>query len=157
MAQWTANLLYLMTLLAVIWYTYETRKMRLQTIRPKLIFLVRRGPQGTLGEATSIEAFIRNVGNGAALNILVERVIDQGFEFRADPEQIPIVDKGEEVKLALRPAAASNGHDMTTVLSDTSVSLKMRVKYLDVEGRAFRTSTTVGAGATAPFITDERH
>ncbi|MGA9207900.1 MAG: hypothetical protein WB347_08875, partial [Terriglobales bacterium] len=113
MAQWIANLLYLGTLIAVIWYTCETRKMRLQLIRPKLIFLVRQGPVGMLGEATSVDASIRNVGNGAAINVVVERVTDREFEFRADPEQIPILDKGQEVKFAIRPAAGSNGQDMT--------------------------------------------
>src|SRR5207249_2461098 len=38
MAQWTNDLILLLALFAAIWYALETRKMRLQMIRPKLIF-----------------------------------------------------------------------------------------------------------------------
>ena len=43
---------------------------------------------------------------------------------------------------------------MNLVLDEPSVSLKMMAKYLDVEGREFRTATTVGGGAKPPFIAE---
>jgi len=47
--QWVANVLYAATFGAVIWYAWETRKMRPQMIRPKLVFLTRHGCTGASG------------------------------------------------------------------------------------------------------------
>ncbi len=45
---------------------------------------------------------------------------------------------------------------MTTVLDDPSIVSKLVARYVDVEGRQFRTSTMVGGGAKPPFIKDEQ-
>jgi len=68
MAQWIANLLLLGALIAAIWYAWETRRMRLQMIRPKLVFLTRQHNTSDLGPAT-VTLFVRNVGEGTAINV----------------------------------------------------------------------------------------
>jgi hypothetical protein len=121
--------------------------MRQQMIRPKLVFLTR---------PRSANLLIKNVGEGAAINVSVDHVTDEQFEMVPEPEHIPVLEKGQEMELALRPAAGSYKPDMSIILDDASVSLRLKARYLDVDGREFRTSTAVGAGAKTPFIKDEK-
>jgi hypothetical protein len=129
--------------------------MRLQMIRPKLVILMRPHQPSHMDDNTSFDLVISNVGDGAALNVIVERTQDDQFKIRFDPEHIPVLQKLEQIDLAMHPAEGSYQPDMTTVLDDSSVSLKITARYVDVEGRKFRTSTRVGAGAKPPFIHDE--
>lgn len=144
-----------LALLAAIWYSWETRKMRLQMIRPKLIFLTPPHHPENIEDAQSVDLVIQNVGDGAAINILIERVQDQSFKLRFAPEHIPILQKGEQTTLAMLPVEGPYKPNMTTILDDSAISVKMVARYVDVEGRAFRTSTIVGGGAKPPFIKDE--
>jgi hypothetical protein len=152
MAQWLANLILFLALLAAIWYAWETRKTRLQMIRPKLVFLTLPHHPAHMGDTISVDLFIRNVGDGTAINVSIERVQDHGFKLRFEPEHIPILQKGEQKELAMRPVQGAYQPDMTTILDDPSISLRMAARYVDVEGRPFRTSTAVGGGAKPPFI-----
>jgi hypothetical protein len=156
MAQWIANMILLAALVAAIWYAWETRTMRLDMIRPKVLFLTRQHQPETLDDMTSVDLFVRNVGNGTAMNISVEHLWDKSLELRTDPEHIPILEKGQEAKVAIRPVQGSYRPDISTILDDLSVSLKLLIRYVDVEGHQFRTSTAVGGGALPPFVTDER-
>ena len=45
--------------------------------------------------------------------------------------------------------------DLSGLLDDSSICLKMTTRYYDVEGNELRTSTLVGGGAKNPFITEE--
>lgn len=153
MAQWVSNLILFLALLAAIWYAWETRKTRLQMIRPKLVFLMLPHHPAHMGDTISIDLFIRNVGDGVAINVSIERVQDDhGFELRFEPEHIPILQKGEQRELAMRPVRGVYQPDMTRILDDPSISLRMAARYVDVEGRPFRTSTAVGGDAKPPFI-----
>jgi len=159
MAQWIGDVLLLAALIAAIWYAWETRTMRLQMIRPKLVFLLRahraKTPDSDFGGP--VDLLVRNVGEGAAINVSVERVKDEkGFELRTEPEHIPLVEKGQEVELALRPVHGGYKPDMTLILDDSSMSIRLTARHVDVEGREFRTSTVVGGGAKPPFIKDEK-
>ena len=129
--------------------------MRLQTIRPKLVVLMRPHEAIHMEDNTSFDLVISNVGDGTALNINVERTQDQEFKIRFDPEHIPVLTKLEQVELTMYPVEGTHQPDITTVLDDSSVSLKITARYFDVEGRQFRTSTRVGKGAKPPFIGDE--
>src|SRR5450759_1529659 len=86
MAQWIANMILLAALVAAIWYAWETRTMRLDMIRPKVLFLTRQHQPETLDDMTSVDLFVRNVGNGTAMNISVEHLWDKSLELRTDPE-----------------------------------------------------------------------
>lgn len=154
-AQWIGNLILFLALLSAIWYALETRKMRLQMIRPKLVFLMRAHVADTLADTTRFDLVISNVGDGAALNILIERVHDQEFQIRFDPEHIPVLRKGEQCQLAMLPVKGSYHPDLSVILDEPSISQKMVARYVDVQGRPFRTSTMVGGGAKPPFIKDE--
>src|SRR5690349_12806395 len=136
-AQWVGNIILLAALVAAIWYAWETRKMRLQMIRPKLVFLTRAHRAETLDDLVSLDLFIKNAGDGAALNVSIERVEDENFKMRAEPERIPILEKAEEVRLAIKPAEGPSQPDMSTILDDTSIALRLVAKYVDVEGREF--------------------
>ncbi|PYX06454.1 MAG: hypothetical protein DMG88_18305 [Acidobacteria bacterium] len=156
MAQWVGNLILLFALFAAIWYAWETRKMRLQMIRPKLVFLTAPHPPAHMDDSASVDLFLRNVGDGVALNVLVQRSEDNKFKLRFEPEHIPILQKQEQVLLTIRPAEGHYQPDMKLILNDRSISLKIVASYVDVEGREFRTSTAVGGAAKPPFIRDER-
>jgi hypothetical protein len=156
MAQWIADVLLLAALAAAFWYAWETRRMRLQMIRPKLVFLTRQHRPEQMGDKTAVDLFVRNVGEGTAINVSLDPVRDEAFEMRADPDHIAVLEKGQEVKLAIRPAAGSHKPDMSLILEDSSISLRLLARYVDVEGGEFCTSTAVGAGATPPLIKDER-
>jgi len=69
MAQWIADGLLLAALIAAIWYAWETRKMRLQMIRPKLVFLMLEHHAEHMQDTTSFDLVIRNVGDGAAIKL----------------------------------------------------------------------------------------
>lgn len=156
MAQWVGNIILLAALVSAVWYAWETRKMRLQMIRPKLVFLTRPHDAETLDDLAVLDLFIRNAGDGAAINVSIDRVEDKSFKMRAEPERIAILEKAEEVRLAIRPVEGSYKPDMNTILDDASISLRFVAKYVDVEGREFCTSTVVGGGAKPPFIKDEK-
>lgn len=156
MAQWIANIILLLALVAAIWYAWETRTMRLEMIRPKVLFLTRQHQPENLGDMTSVDLFVRNFGNGTAMNISVEHLWDKSLELRTDPEHIPILEKGQEVRLAIRPVQGPDRPDISTILDDSAISHKLLVRYVDVEGHQFCTSTAVGGGALPPFITDEK-
>ena len=155
MAQWVSNPILFLALVSATWYAWETRKMRLQMIRPQLVILTRPHKPSHMQDNTPLDLVISNVGDGAALNIIVERTSDQRFKIRFAPEHIPVLQKGERAELVMHPAEGTYQPDMTTVLAHLSVSLKITARYVDVEGRQFRTSTQVGAGAKPPFIQDE--
>jgi hypothetical protein len=100
LAQWVGNFILFLALLAAIWYACETRKLRLQMIRPKLIFLNRPSlPGGSTLDLNELgqqhDLYIRNIGEGAAINVEIENTEADGFEIRADPEHIPILEKGQ--------------------------------------------------------------
>ncbi len=159
LAQWVGNLILFLALLAAIWYAWETRTLRLQMIRPKLIFVTRPSlPRGSSIDmddlAQQLDLTIKNIGEGAAINVEIEKAKIDGFEIRADPEHIPILEKGREVKLAIRPAEGSYRSDMSGTLANSTISVTLTVRYFDVRGREFRTSTAVGSGARPPFIRD---
>ena len=156
MAQWIGNAILLLALFAAIWYAWETREMRLQAIRPKLVFLTPRHHATDLRDTTRNDLLVRNVGAGAALNVSVERTQDGSFKLRFEPEHIPVLDKQEEVLLTMRPVEGDYQPNMNLILDDRRIKLKLTAKYVDVEGAEFRTSTMVGGGATPPFIMDEK-
>lgn len=81
MAQWIANLLLLLALAAAVWYAWETRKMRLQMIRPKLVFLAVRHHAEHLGDTQVNDLSIRNIGAGAALNVSIGSMQYQAFSY----------------------------------------------------------------------------
>jgi hypothetical protein len=155
MAQWITNLLLLGALIAAIWYAWETRRMRLQMIRPKLVFLTRQHNNSDLGSA-SVALFVRNVGEGTAINVLLDRITDKGSTLQPEPGRIAVLEKGQEKQLVLHYLAKGNPTDVTRTLDDPSISPRLLARYVDVEGRQFRTSTAVGGGATPPFIEDEQ-
>ena len=138
-----------------ILYTLETRKARLQQIRPKLVFLTREHQATYMEEPASVDLFVRNIGTGDAINIQLERGEHEGFKFKFEPEYIAILEGGEERQLSMRPAEGSNRPDITTILGSSSVSQKLVATYSGVEHRNFCTSTTLGAGAEPPFIREE--
>lgn len=129
--------------------------MRLQMIRPKLVILMRPHQALDMQDTTSFDLVIANVGDGVALNIIVERTQDQQFKIRFNPEYIPVLQKLDQIELAMHPADSTHQPEITNVLDDPSVSLKVTARYVDVEGRQFQTSTQVGAGTKPPFIQDE--
>jgi hypothetical protein len=153
MAQWIANLLLLGALIAAIWYAWETRRMRLQMIRPKLVFLMRHHNASDLG--SSVVLHVRNVGEGTAINISLDQITDKGSALQPKPQRIPLLEKGQEEQLMLEHRANGKATDVTCTLDDPSISPRLVARYVDVEGRRFRTSTAVGRGATPPFIKDE--
>ena len=130
--------------------------MRLQMIRPKLVFLTPPHTPEHMDDGVKLDLIVRNVGDGTAINIVVERVQDQGFKLRFDPEHIAVLKKHEQVELTMLPVEGTYKPNMNLVLDEPSISLKMAARYLDVEGRRFRTSTIVGGGAKPPFINDEK-
>jgi hypothetical protein len=152
MAQWIGDLIYFLALLAAIWYAWETRTMRLQMIRPKLVFFLLPHRQRNLDEPRAAELFVRNVGNGVALNITIERLQEENFKLRFEPEHIPILQIREQEPLRMKPVEGSYQPDMTVILDDPSIAIKLTARYLDVEGRVLRTSTVVGGAARPPFI-----
>jgi hypothetical protein len=156
LAQWIADVLLLLALVAAVWYAWETRKMRLQMIRPKLVFLLAPHPLRNMDEPQAVELFVRNVGDGAALNISIERSQDKNFKLRFEPEHLAILQKDAQVPVMMKPVEGSYQPNMTLILDDDAISLKMVARYVDIEGREFRSSTTVGGGAKPPFIRDER-
>jgi hypothetical protein len=156
MAQWIANVILLAGTIAAVWYAWETSKMRRQMIRPKLVFLTPRHHPEHLEDAIPVDLVIRNVGDGAAINVVVERVQDeQGFKLRFEPENISLLEKDKQVALTMRPVEGTHHPNMTIILDDPSISLKIVARYVDVEGSVFRTSTLIGGGAKPPFIRDE--
>ena len=60
-----------------------------------------------------------------ALNISIERSQDQTFKLRFEPEHITILQKDVEVGVTMRPVEGSYQPDMTHILDDPSISLKM--------------------------------
>ena len=155
LAQWIGNLILLSALGAALWYSWETRKMRLQMIRPKLVFLTPPHVPEHLSDMVRLDLIVRNVGDGAAINVIIERAQDQEFKLRFEPEHIPVLQKGEQVQLTMRPGEGDYQPDMNLILDEKPIALKITAKYVDVDGRCFRTSTAVGAGAKPPFIRDE--
>jgi hypothetical protein len=154
MAQWTANLLLLGALIAAVWYAWETRRMRLQMIRPKLVFLTRYYNTSDLG--SSVVLILRNVGEGTAINVALDQITDKGSELQPKPQRIPLLEEGQEEQLTLEYLANGKATDMTCTLDDPTISPKLVARYVDVEGRQFCTATVVGGGAKSPFIRDER-
>lgn len=125
-------------------------------IRPKLVFLLAPHRLRNMDEPRAVELFVRNVGDGAALNISIERSQDKSFKLRFEPEHLAILQKDAQVPVTMKPVEGSYQPDMTLILDDRAISLKMVARYVDIEGREFRSSTTVGGGAKPPFIRDER-
>jgi hypothetical protein len=156
LAQWFGNGILLAALAAAVWYAWETRKLRLQMIRPKLFFFTRQHRPETPDDRKSVDLFIKNIGDGAAINVSIEKTKEGQFEVRADPEHIPVLEKGGEVGLAIRPAKGPYTPDMSIILDDASISVRLTARYVDVESREFRTSTAVGAGAKPPLIRELR-
>jgi len=155
MAQWVGNLILLLALFSGVWYAWETRKMRLQMIRPKLVFLTAPHNPEHMADTLSVDLFVLNIGDGAALNVSIKRSQDANFKLRFEPEHIPILRKQEQLLLTMRPVEGDYQPAMNPILDDPSISLKMVATYVDAEGREFRTSTVVGGGAKPPFIRDE--
>jgi len=129
--------------------------MRLQMIRPKLVFLTPPHHPEHMSDTIPLDLLVQNVGDGAAINISIGRVKDEKFGLRFEPEHIAILQKGEHQALVMRPVEGTYKPEMNTILDDSSISLKMVASYVDVEGRELRTSTAVGGGAQPPFIKDE--
>lgn len=129
--------------------------MRLQMIRPKLVSLTPPHVPEHLSDTVRLDLIVRNVGDGAAINVVIERARDHEFELQFEPALIPVLQKGEQVQLTMRPGQGNHQPVMNLILDEKSVALKITAKYVDVDGRLFRTSTVVGAGAKPPFIRDE--
>ena len=110
--------------------------MRLQMIRPKLVFLTAPHPPAHMDDSASVDLFLRNVGDGVALNVLVQRSEDNKFKLRFEPEHIPILQKQEQVLLTIRPAEGHYQPDMKLILNDRSISLKIVARYVDVAPEA---------------------
>lgn len=156
MAQWIGDLLLLLAFGAAFWYSVETRKMRLQMIRPKLVFLTPQHHPTDHDDTTAFDLAVANVGNGTAINVSVERVQDsKGFKLRFEPEHFSVLRTGEQVPLEMLPAEGSYQPNVTNILDEASVAMTLLARYVDVEGHEFRTSTAVGGGAKPPFIRDE--
>lgn len=155
MALWIQNAILLCTLIAVALYTLETKKIRLQAIRPKLVFLTPPHVPEHMQDTAQLDFILRNVGAGTAINIRVEQVTDESFKLAFEPEHIRVLERGEQQQLAMHPAEGNYKPSMNLILDDQRVAVKMIVRYLDVEGNEFRTSTQIGGGAKPPFIRDE--
>jgi len=143
-AQWVGNIVLLAASSAAFWYAWEARLLRLQMIRPKVIFFF---------EPATERFGARNAGEGVALNISLDRISqDSGF-FQPIPSQIPYLAKGEATYLTLSPASGNHRPDMATILT-ASISLPLTARYSDIEGKTFSTRTYVGGAARIPFIED---
>jgi hypothetical protein len=153
-AQWVGDFIYFLALIAAVWYAWETRKMRLQAIRPKVIFHTPPHVPEHMDDDVRLDFVLRNVGDAPALNVTVERLRDQNFKLRFEPEHLPILPKGEHVGLTMHPAEGAYQPDMNRILDDPSISIRMTARYSDVEGNEFCTSTVIGGGAKPPFIKD---
>jgi hypothetical protein len=84
--------------------------MRLQMIRPKLVFLASPHQPSHMADTKSVDLFIGNVRDGAAINVSVERVQDQSFKLRFEPEHIPKLQKEQQLELALRDEFDLHNH-----------------------------------------------
>lgn len=144
-AQWVGNIILLAAGGAAFWYAWEARVLRLQMIRPKVIFFF---------EPATERFGARNVGEGVALNIGLDRFSqDSGF-FQPIPSQIPYLAEGETAYLTLSPVSGDYRPNIATILTAT-ISLPLTSRYSDVEGRTFATRTYVGGAARIPFIEDQ--
>jgi len=153
-AVWTNNILFF-AFVAALWYACETRKMRLQMIRPKVICFTWIPDAGGLfnGEfPTAAKLTISNVGEGAAINIQLRVGNPAGLQLETEPRTIPVLKKGQEREVQLHPASGSYKPNVTKLLSDPSVQWEVTASYWDVDGRRLTTASRIGAGAKPPFI-----
>jgi hypothetical protein len=158
MAVWIQNLILLVGVVAAIWYAWETRRLRSQMIRPKVIFLIRDTKSGDIFEEefpSSTALYARNVGEGTAINVRIHPVHLKDGKLESDPCAISVLEKGQEVQISLR-GSGSLSRDLSQILSSLSIPLELTASYMDVENREFTTSTRVGGGAKPPFIRDHR-
>src|SRR4051812_18159525 len=124
MATWIGNVLVLATVAIGIWYTLETRRTRLKA-RPKVVFRTRPHQPRFLEDSTGVDLFVENIGEAAAINILVERTQGGGLKLKFEPEHIPILQVGEQQQLAMFPVEGESKPDLTMFLDDPSISQNM--------------------------------
>lgn len=148
-AQWVGNLILFAAGSVALWYAWEARKQRLQMICPKVV---------SFFESAAERFGVRNVGQGVALNIMLDPIFQESdnFELQANPSQIPFLAVAETAYLTLNPATGGHRPNMAMILSDSSISLSLTCHYSDVDGKTFATTTVIGGGARIPFIRENR-
>jgi hypothetical protein len=159
MAVWINNIILFFAFVAALWYAWETHKMRLQMIRPKVICvpcIVETQEPFREEFPASAKLCIRNVGEGAAINVQLRVGKSGSLELETEPRTIPVLGKGQGLEVQLRPASGSHRPNVTDLLSDLAVQVELTASYSDVDGGQFVTTSRIGAGASPPFIEELR-
>lgn len=133
----------------LIWYSWETRLLRViasvqkdQQIQPLIIYENRRASH-----------YIKNIGNGVALNIRVNKVLIGGSEDIevTFPNSTPVLSPGEEIQVKGKfkmngvELSDTNGtaHLSTRFSIDTSI---MTISYSNIEHRRYLTREQISPG-----------
>jgi hypothetical protein len=133
----------------LIWYSWETRLLRViasdqkdQQIQPLIIYENRRAGH-----------YIKNIGNGVALNVRINRVLIGGSEDIevTFPDSTPVLSPGEEAqvkgKFKMNGVELSdiNGtaHLSTGFASETSI---MSISYSNIQHRIYLTKEQISPG-----------
>jgi hypothetical protein len=154
MAFWFNNVVLSLAFVAALWYAWETRKMRLQMIRPKVICITYIVDTHELLMAefpAPAKLSMRNVGEGTAINVQLRVGKSGSLELETEPRTIPVLEKQQRLEVELRPASGYKPN-LTELLSDSAVEVEVIASYSDVEGRQFATISRIGAGAKPPLI-----
>jgi len=160
MVVWIQNVILVVAVIAAIWYARETRKLRLQMIRPEVIFFLRTtSSKDILGSEDdfegSVELLVKNVGEGTAINVQIPPIELKDGKLEPKPSALPVLEKAQEVPVSLFPSSGVQ-RDLSQILGSSRVALKLTASYRDVENTQFTTTTSVGPNAKPPFILDRR-
>lgn len=133
----------------LIWYSWETRLLRViasdqkdQQIQPLIIYENRRAGH-----------YIKNIGNGVALNIQINRVLIGGSEDIevTFPDSTPVLTPGEEVQVKgefrLRGVELSDVNGMAHLSAGFSNQIStMSIGYSNIQYRKYLTTEQISPG-----------
>src|SRR5579885_351989 len=92
---------YMSTLLALLWYSYETRLMRINQLKPFLLLRTQQPP----GMGMSF-AFIKNIGSGPAydLRLVFDGVYETGGRLEQTHQEcaLGLIERDQEIQIATR-------------------------------------------------------
>jgi len=151
-------LILLLTLLAIIWYAWQTRGMKKQMIKQKelsmrpFIVLAHDGDRYIL----------KNIGYGPAIDIKMDNIaiskIDEKLTIIYSFKKVDIITVGETAALNIcyengNPATDS---DQAAIMPQFAVkSFNFRIIYHNLENKAYSTSGKLGKGGVAQQKPDQ--
>lgn len=147
MIQLGVGIVLFFTLLAVVRYAWETRKLAKATNRlaeataqPILV------PRDIKKDPLGLEIKVANSGNGQAMNVSLN-LMHSGFE-SGSPLRVPILDKGEQHLATFRYKSEGSG----TTSSQSKDSGEFTAFYQDIAGNWFKTRMQVNQDLTAGTV-----